>query len=170
MRLQLRLRGSAALAAALAALPLVLPAAAQPPGLVPAPRPAPPGETPGRLVARTSLEVAGYTDSDRVHVASPAISGSVANELAGWSVGGQYLLDAVSAASVDVVSTASPRWFEYRHVGSASLEYKAGDVALSGGGGVSREPDYQSLAGAARISIETPDKTVTAVRWVLPGP
>ena len=75
--------------------------------------------------------------------------------------GGQYLLDAVSAASVDVVSTASPRWFEYRHVGSASLEFKAGDVASSGGGGVSREPDYQSLAGAARISIETPDKTVT---------
>jgi hypothetical protein len=174
VRLQLKLPMAALSLAAMAAdLSLPLPAGGQPgttsPGTPTRTRRRPPAalprtsETPagGSIVARTSLEVAGYTDTDQVHVASPAVSGSIANELAGWSVGGQYLLDAVSAASVDVVSTASPRWFEYRHVGSGSLEYRAGAVGLSAGGGVSSEPDYLSIAASARVSLETPEKSLT---------
>jgi hypothetical protein len=165
VRLQLRRPTWLAAALAVALVPAAPPATAQAPvGEPPPPR----AQTPERaapahssIQARTALELAGYTDSDQVHVASPSVSGSVGNELAGWSVSGQYLLDAVSAASVDVVSTASRRWFEYRHVGSASLEIKSGQITLSGGGGLSREPDYLSLAGAVRLTVETVDKTLT---------
>jgi hypothetical protein len=166
VRLQLKRPIGLAIVLALAA-PLPPPATAQPPADEPprspgrAPATAPPTTAGGSIQARTAFELSGYTDTDQVHVASPSVSGSVGNELAGWSVGGQYLLDAVSAASVDVVSTASRRWFEYRHVGSASVEYRSGQVTLSGGGGLSREPDYLSLAGAVRITAETVDKTLT---------
>lgn len=111
--------------------------------------------------ARASLEVSGYTDTDAVHVASPTISGSVGNEVTGWSVSGRYLVDAVSAASVDIVSTASPRWFEYRHVGAGAVDYKTGDVAVSLSGGVSREPDYLSRNAGLAISVDTLDKNFT---------
>ena len=33
-------------------------------------------------------EVSAYTDSDAVHVLSPTVSGTVMDELAGWSIGG----------------------------------------------------------------------------------
>jgi hypothetical protein len=105
--------------------------------------------------------VSGYTDTDAVHVASPTISGSVGNEVTGWSVGGRYLVDAVSAASVDIVATASPRWVEYRHVGSGSIDYKTGDLSLSLSGGVSREPDYLSRSTGLNVSLDTLDKNVT---------
>jgi hypothetical protein len=42
------------------------------------------------------------------------------NSLEGCSLHGSYLADIVSAASVDIVSTASPRWTEVRHAGSLS--------------------------------------------------
>src|SRR3954447_5628661 len=51
---------------------------------------------------RASTEVSAYTDSDAVHVLSPTVAGSVGDDLAGWSIGGSYLVDAVSAASVDI--------------------------------------------------------------------
>ncbi len=113
------------------------------------------------IVTRATLELSGYTDTDQVHVASPSVGLSVGNEVTGWSVSGQYLLDAVSAASVDIVSTASRRWFEYRHVGSGSLDFKAGDAGVSLGGGVSHEPDYLSIAGSARVTVDTADKNIT---------
>jgi hypothetical protein len=148
VRLQLRPVGAAVLIAA-ALLPAPVPPAAAP------------VEEHGSTVARAALEIAGYTDTDQVHVASPTVRGSVGNELSGWSLSGSYLLDAVSAASVDVVSTASGRWFEYRHVGSGQLAFKAGEFGISVGGGVSREPDYVSTAGAVQVTVETADKMIT---------
>jgi hypothetical protein len=88
------------------------------------------------------------------------VAGAVSDELAGWSIGGSYLVDAVSAASVDIVSTASSHWVERRHVGAGSASFKAGSVAVALSGGFSREPDYLSLGGGGVISIELAEKNV----------
>jgi hypothetical protein len=109
---------------------------------------------------RASTEVSAYTDSDAVHVLSPTVSGAVADDLAGWSIGGSYLIDAVSAASVDIVSTASSHWVERRHVGAGSASFKAGPAAVALSGGFSREPDYLSLGGGGVISLELAEKNV----------
>jgi hypothetical protein len=116
---------------------------------------------PGGTTVKLSGEMSGYGDTDAVYVASPTVSVSVGDALAGWSVGARYLVDAVSAASVDIVSTASGKWQEYRHVGSANAELKTGAVGLAVSGGVSREPDYLSIGGGGTISIELLDKNFT---------
>jgi hypothetical protein len=108
-----------------------------------------------------SVDLAGYTDSTQVHVASPSVAASVSDEAAGWSVGGRYLVDAVSAASVDIVATASPRWTELRHVGSAEVSYKRGAASVTASGGVSREPDYLSVSGGVVVSLDLLDKNLT---------
>jgi hypothetical protein len=109
---------------------------------------------------RASTEVSAYTDSDAVHVLSPTVSGAVADEVAGWSIGGSYLVDAVSAASVDIVATASSHWVERRHVGAGSASFKAGPAAVALSGGFSREPDYLSIGGGGVISLELAEKNV----------
>ena len=109
---------------------------------------------------RASTEVSAYSDSDAVHVLSPTVSGAVGDELAGWSIAGSYLVDAVSAASVDIVATASNHWVEQRHVGAGSANFKAGPVGVALSGGFSREPDYLSLGGGGVISLELAEKNV----------
>jgi len=110
--------------------------------------------------ARASTEVSAYTDTDAVHVLSPTVSGAVMDDVAGWSIGASYLVDAVSAASVDIVSTASNHWDERRHVGAGSVNFKAGPVPVALSGGFSSEPDYLSLGGGGVISLELAEKNV----------
>jgi len=70
-----------------------------------------------------ATEFATYADSDHVTVFTPSIRLGVEN-VAGASLTGTYLVDVVSAASVDVVSTASSRWRELRQAGiSADMDY-----------------------------------------------
>jgi len=115
----------------------------------------------GPLKTTASLESSGYLDSDHVLVVSPTVAGSVADEVAGWAAGGRYLVDVVSAASVDIVSTASAKWHEIRHVGSAFGNVKLGSVAMGASAIVSSEPDYLSIAGGGTISVDLLNKNVT---------
>ena len=108
-----------------------------------------------------SSEVDAYADTDHVFVVSPSIAGSLSNPVTGWKVGGRYLVDVVSAASVDIVSTASRRWEEVRHAGSVDGSYKLGDFGVGAGGVVSIEPDYQSYAGGGSITRDLLDKNLT---------
>ncbi len=105
-----------------------------------------------------AAEMAVYTDTDHVTVSSPSGSLTVSDEKAGWSVGGHYLLDAVSAASVDIVSSASPHWSEYRHAGGLNLSIKKRGVQVTATGSVSSEPDYLSLSAGVMLSVELRDK------------
>jgi hypothetical protein len=118
-------------------------------------------ETQGGPSLRVSLDMAGYSDTDAVRVASPSVAATVADDVAGWSLSGRYLVDAVSAASVDVISTASSRWFEYRHVGSGAASFKAGELTVSLSGGLSREPDYLSVGGGVTIALDLLEKNFT---------
>ncbi|MDP9149105.1 MAG: DUF3570 domain-containing protein [Myxococcota bacterium] len=113
------------------------------------------------LVVKGSTEVSGYADTDHVFVASPSIAATVADEVAGWAVGGHYLVDVVSAASVDIVSTASSKWTEVRHAGSAEGSVKLGDFAVGASGVFSSEPDYLSFAGGGTLSLDLLEKNVT---------
>jgi hypothetical protein len=120
-----------------------------------------PGEAPEDTATyRATSEVAAYTDSDDVDVLTPSIGLGIGN-LNGASLRASYLVDVVSAASVDIVSTASPRWVEVRHAGSLSTEYKPGEWGFGVGGSVSSEPDYLSYGGFLRLSKDFDEKNWT---------
>jgi hypothetical protein len=141
-----------------------------------APPPAPPPEAPpvgppadgdtqpvesGSVDVHASSEIAGYADSDHVYVVSPTIAGTVTNPTAGWSINGRYLVDVVSAASVDIVSTASRRWEEVRHVGSVGGLYKPSDFGVGANADVSIEPDYQSYTFSGNAQHDFFNKNLT---------
>lgn len=105
-------------------------------------------------VVRASSEVGAYRDSFATAVLTPAISGSVEDPTAGWSAQGRYLVDVVSAASPDVVATASPRWSETRHAGNATARYKPGSFGGSVGASLSHTPDYFSRAAQGSAILD----------------
>jgi hypothetical protein len=117
--------------------------------------------THGGPSAHASIETSGYLDSDHVNVLSPSVAVGLSDEVAGWSVNGHYLVDVVSAASVDIVSTASPHWTEVRHVGGMSGSVAFEPVTVGAVGVISREPDYLSITGGGTLSIDLFEKNVT---------
>lgn len=106
-------------------------------------------------------ELSAYIDSDNVAVWTPAVAAELRDPSAGWSASGSYLVDIVSAASVDIVSTASPRWTEVRHAATLGASYAPGAFGVSLSGATSVEPDYASLAGTIGASHELARKNVT---------
>lgn len=113
----------------------------------------------GDTVVKARSEVSGYTDTDAVQVFTPAIDASVTSPTTGWSAQGSYLVDIVSAASVDIISTASGHWTETRHAATLGGGYKPGAVGVNATGAVSREPDYLSLTAGGSLAFELADKT-----------
>ena len=113
------------------------------------------------LDVQSKAEFSGYTDSDAVTVFTPAASATVEDPLGGVSVSGGYLVDIVSAASVDIVSTASPNWHEVRQAADLRVQYKPGNVGLSAKTALSYEPDYLSLSGGVNALFDLSDKNLT---------
>lgn len=147
MRLQLRGDALLAVAAVLAAIPAAGSARAQSAG--------------SALEEHAALEYGQYADTDHVFVETPSFRGSVASPTAGWRVGGQYLVDVVSAASVDIVSTASRRWNEVRQEGGLEAAYKPRSLGVKVDATVSDEPDYLSWSAGGAVTQDLADKTVT---------
>ena len=132
----------------------------------PAPNQSPPKEeAPGPTVSsidvKASMDYATYADTDHVFVQTPSIAGGVSNPTAGWSFDGSYLVDVVSAASVDIVSTASRRWEEVRQAGTLNAAYKPGTFGVSASGNVSSEPDYLSWTAGGALTQDVFDKNLT---------
>lgn len=113
------------------------------------------------LTERLATEYGQYADTDHVFVETPSIRGTVANPTAGWSIGGQYLVDVVSAASVDIVSTASRRWQEVRQEGSLEASYKPKPFGVQANATVSDEPDYLSWSAGGAVTQDLMNKNVT---------
>ncbi len=111
--------------------------------------------------ARVGTEYGQYADTDHVFVETPSVHGTVANPVAGWSASGQYLVDVVSAASVDIVSTASRNWNEVRQEGNVEGAYKPGNLGVGVNGSVSSEPDYLSWAAGGEITQDLLSKNLT---------
>ncbi len=110
-----------------------------------------------------SSELATYADSDHVYVFTPSLGGTIANVASGWSVSGRYLVDVVSAASADVVSTASPPFVEARHVGTLDAAYKPHDLGIAANAALSVEPDYTSVLAGGTLTGDFLDKSVTVL-------
>ena len=108
-----------------------------------------------------SLETSGYHDSDHVDVLTPSVSGKIQNVTTGASLQGRYLVDVVSAASADIVSTASRRWTEIRHAGSLEGQYKPHEFGVSAGGSLSSEPDYLSYGLGVMVVHDFDEKNLT---------
>ena len=117
----------------------------------------------GNLTARASTEVAGYHDSTAVSVLTPSIAASVESPTAGWGVNGRYLVDVVTAASPDIVSTASPRWTEVRNAGNLGFRYKPGTLGVAASATASYTPDYLALGANGQLSQELDEKNLTLV-------
>lgn len=126
--------------------------------------PATPPPSESSLVAKASVSVAGYLDSVATTVLTPSIGGSVENPLGGWSINGRYLLDMVSAASPDIVSTASPPFKELRHGGNLGGQYKPGNFGVGGGFNISSSPDYLALSGSLQLIEDLNDKNLTLLQ------
>lgn len=112
---------------------------------------------------RASISLGGYQDSAAVSALTPTLAGGVESPTAGWGVDGRYLVDMISAASPDIVATASPRWTETRHAGALGARYKPGNF----GGGVnatgSYTPDYLGLSLGGNVVLDLDEKNWTLV-------
>ena len=113
------------------------------------------------IVVRAAIDLSGYSDTNSVAVYTPGINASVASPTAGWNLGGNFILDAVSAASPDIVSTASPPFKEYRYGGGITGGYKPGLYGAQGTVSVSSAPDYVSYTGGLRLTADLNDKLIT---------
>jgi hypothetical protein len=116
-----------------------------------------PGAIEDTATKRASFEIAGYNDNDHVTVVTPSVALGIDN-VSGASLQATYLVDVVSAASADIVSTASPRWHEVRQAGSLSAAYKPHDFGIAVGGSVSSEPDYLSYGAYATVTKDFDEK------------
>lgn len=113
------------------------------------------------LVVRIAGDMSGYSDTNAVAVYTPAINASLVSPTAGWNIGGNFALDAVSAASPDIVSTASPPFAEYRYAGGLTGGYKPGLYGAQANVSASSSPDYASYTAGATLTGDFNDKLVT---------
>lgn len=113
------------------------------------------------LAFRLRTEVTGYKDSDATSVLTPGARAELAGVTDGWAVGASLLVDVVTAASADIVATASPRWTDTRYVPGLDGRFKVGDVTLSAAAGGSVESDYYAGSGTIAMGVDLANKTIT---------
>jgi hypothetical protein len=108
-----------------------------------------------------AFEMSAYTDTDNVTVFTPSVSATIENVTQGASISGHYLVDVVSAASVDIVSTASGRWNEVRQAGGLEGTYKPHETGVTAAAAMSSEPDYLSYSAGAQVTRDINEKNTT---------
>lgn len=113
------------------------------------------------LNIRFGSEISGYHDSDNVDVLTPALSAQVESPTGGWGVGAVFLVDVVTAASTDILATASPRWTETRYVPAINGHKKFKTVDVSAKASLSHEPDYLATSIGVGASMELAQKSIT---------
>ncbi len=115
----------------------------------------------GDLNTRLASEFSGYADTMAVEVLSPSVSLGVEHVTEGWGVGASFLVDVVSAASVDILANASPRWQEVRYAPALNGHKRFDDVDIALAGSLSVEPDYLATSIGATVAVDLADKTIT---------
>lgn len=105
-----------------------------------------------------------YSDTDSVIVFSPQVSVAHGFDDEGSAVSARYTVDAITAASVDVVSSASYRFSEVRHevnlAGSMAMGLWLPGLSYR----YSQEPDYvsHSVAATGQVELGTSDSVAGA--------
>ncbi len=115
----------------------------------------------GDINTRINFEVSGYHDDMNVDVLTPSVSARVENVTAGWGIGAAFLVDVVTAASTDIVATASPGFREVRWAPALNAHKRFGDFDVGLSGSFSHEPDYLSGSIGARSTLDLRQKTIT---------
>jgi hypothetical protein len=113
------------------------------------------------LVVKMDASLAGYEDTSHVYVWTPGIDATVSSPTQGWNVGGNFLVDVVSAASPDIVSEASSRYTEQRYAGGLNGGYRLGRFGAQAQVNYSSEPDYVSRGAGLAFTADLNDKLVT---------
>lgn len=113
------------------------------------------------LTFRGALEVSSYNDTLHVDAMTPGVKLGFENPTQGWLIGGSAMVDVVSAASPDIVATASRRFDQVRFAGTIGGDVKIDVVRLGAKGAVSYENDYTGRAVGGVIAADILDKRVT---------
>jgi len=113
------------------------------------------------LTFRGGFEVTSYNDDDHCDVLSPALTLAAVQPTDGWNVGGAVIVDVVSTASIDIVTTASPRFDDVRFGASLGGGYKLGPVTPAISGSISMESDYIGRTIGGSVSTDLADKMIT---------
>ncbi len=113
------------------------------------------------LVIRVAGDLSGYSDTNAVAVYTPGMNVSLVSPTAGWNIGGNFVLDAVSAASPDLVSSASPPFEEFRYAGGVTGGYKPGLYGAQLSSQISSSPDYVSYTLGGRVTADLNEKLIT---------
>jgi hypothetical protein len=108
-----------------------------------------------------ALDTLVYSDSDNVQILSPQLGVSRELDEDGGEASVRVVVDAISAASVDVVSQASTRFSEVRTEANLALSKRVSEVLAGGSYRVSSEPDYVSHSGYMSLQrrIKSADTT-----------
>ena len=107
-----------------------------------------------------SARIGVYADSDHTTVTTTSVAAS-ASPTAALRLGAQYLADAVSSASIDVVSSATGRIHELRHEVTTTARYQRGDHALGAAYLYSVEHDWTSHTLAIDANRDLAQHAVT---------
>lgn len=109
---------------------------------------------------RVSAGFALHTDDDGLVVHHPSVSAS-AEVVDGTRARAAWEMDAISAATVDVRTGASPRGFdETRHGLSAGVEQRLGAALAAGAAyATSLSPDHVAHRGTIAVSVEDAEQT-----------
>jgi hypothetical protein len=123
---------------------------------------------------RVAMDGLVYTDTDNVQVYTPALSVRRYLDSEGSEVGARVAVDAVSAASVDVVSHASSRFSEARTQGQLDAAVAHEDQRFALAYRFSWEPDYLSngVNGGWRTRLGTADSVLDlsyGITWDIVG-
>ncbi|MEM6791436.1 MAG: DUF3570 domain-containing protein [Myxococcota bacterium] len=110
---------------------------------------------------RAAAQVSGYSDTDSVDVINPGLLIGVEDPVNGWGVNASFLVDVVSAASPDIVATASPGWVDIRFAPAIGGHVKIDDVDLSINGSYSQESDHRGITAGVGVAVDTMNKQVT---------
>ncbi len=111
-----------------------------------------------RVVVKTET----YTDSDHTTVVRPVVG--VAKDLGKWFVlDAAYSVDAITTASIDVVTHATtPEFTDRREEANAKVTFRGGSgLALGGSVSYSTEADYESRAVSFQASRDLFDRNTT---------
>ena len=108
------------------------------------------------------LDTLGYTDTDATQVLSPQIGVRRRLDEEDGEVSGRFTIDAISSASVDVVSHATQGFGEVRYQGDVGISKRFGAHLPGLRYRVSVEPDYVShMVGASlRSRLGSPDSVL----------
>jgi hypothetical protein len=113
------------------------------------------------IVVRVGVAMSAYGDTTATRVYSPSLNAAVTSPTAGWNVGASYLIDVVSSASPDIVSTASRNFHDTRHAVSVHGGYKPARFGFDAAASYSGESDYISRSAHVGVLGDFANKQFT---------